>query len=376
MNYIKNDLKGTIPEKYKFPEGRIIITNDKIEEEKEEGKEEGKENNTSEISPEPPKNVEYKMLLLGIGNYKYEKTNNNNMATFNIYFKKSKTFVPKKFIFFTVDIKYSTRLRRLEKVEAKGTLLEEEEDTERIGYNVSIPVDNEKNIEQINSNNDYSLSDDENRASSESPSVIPLSDVNVTDIQDKKEDVNEILFFNVDNISKEPFSFEGDFTKKVTLNKNQIDLIYDEKKEPLNCTINSKSSKYSINCTIKSDISGNFTGAYEYITDIISIDNKKKRNLKNVQDKFYIDNGDNDPVEIEHPTPDDNHVSEDNSFNYKNNKLSSNKHLSGWAIFAIIICCVVVLALTALIFFKSRNVRKELVLEPQESTAIKNLKSI
>ena len=316
------------------------------------------------------------MLLLGIGNYKYEKTNNNNMATFNIYFKKSKTFVPKKFIFFTVDIKYSTRLRRLEKVEAKGTLLEEEEDTERIGYNVSIPVDNEKNIEQINSNNDYSLSDDENRASSESPSVIPLSDVNVTDIQDKKEDVNEILFFNVDNISKEPFSFEGDFTKKVTLNKNQIDLIYDEKKEPLNCTINPKSSKYSINCTIKSDISGNFTGAYAYITDIISIDNKKKRNLKNVQDKFYIDNGDNDPVEIEHPTPDDNHVSEDNSFNYKNNKLSSNKHLSGWAIFAIIICCVVVLALTALIFFKSRNVRKELVLEPQESTAIKNLKSI
>jgi hypothetical protein len=224
---MKIKVNGTIPDKYRSTEGRIIIVN---------GTEATNGTGASEETQGPAPSAG----LLGFG--KLTKNANENTKQQVMFKNYNAGTVLKKFIKFTVKIIFGTSSRRRldeKTVNATGTL--EENENEVYTYNVTYEGTSGLNITSYESNGDYCFYSEGNEGQCDATTVVGSSDMNV-DYELKQhfmERDGQSNFF-VDNTDS--------FDLNVVLNDN--DVLKDNSDITFNCLNSTNSKEINTECLL------------------------------------------------------------------------------------------------------------------------------
>ena len=323
MDFIEYDLKGVIPERYKNPEGRYIMTNGK------------------QYDPEDTK-LDF-VYLFGFGNFKYEENKN---ASGKVYFigttKGLKNL--KKYINFTIDITYENSNNK-ETIFAIGERNEVYFDDGKITYSINYPNTEGKKIKKIKTLNDYKFSDNKTNIIVENKNIIISKDFNLTNSE-------EIQINFIKNITSRPrvidgssFGFEFEYdnsnltdnleTKMEYLDENNLN-----KSEFINCKyIKKTTNNNNLICYPKKNMKSNMKTWNFKIPKISSLN----KNLRILNDESLL------------ICMDPNNVYEDMNFTYSPthfvHKHKNNKGLSAGAIVAIILSCLIVVATVVIVWY-------------------------
>jgi hypothetical protein len=334
MDYIEKDLNGTVPEKYKEPEGRFINTNGK----------ESSDTRSDDISPEGKTTINDFIDLIGFGNFKHEKNKN---AKVKAYFlgKKDDLKNLKKYLNFSVIINYDkVNLRNLEQetIYGIGEKNESEIENGKVIYDITFPNTEYKNIKEMKSNNDYKFSNVNTNITEEIKIINIDEDLNLTNPEDVK-----INYITPESIEKTDTSINFEFkndNSKLKDNSESI-LKYLPKGEStgrleIKCNYKKKDTDNNIiTCYPKKDINSIINTWIIKIQKISGSNNNLRILDENSYEKFYLDQTNdkyNKDISFEYkPTP--------SSINYKSNILKKSKGLNGGAIAGIIIACLAVI---------------------------------
>ena len=333
-DYIEKNLNGTVPEKYKEPEGRFINTNGK----------ESSDTRSDDIPEEGNTTINDFIDLIGFGNFKHEKNKN---AKVKAYFlgKKDDLKNLKKYLNFSVIINYDkVNLRNLEQetIYGIGEKNESEIENGKVIYDITFPNTEYKNIKEMKSNNDFKFSNVNTNITEEIKIINIDEDLNLTNPEDVK-----INYITPESIEKTDTSINFEFkndNSKLKDNSESI-LKYLPKGEStgrleIKCNYKKKDTDNNIiTCYPKKDINSIINTWIIKIQKISGSNNNLRILDENSYEKFYLDQTNdkyNKDISFEYkPTP--------SSINYKSNILKKSKGLNGGAIAGIIIACLAVI---------------------------------
>ena len=285
------------------------------------------------INPNGTDSNETKLYLLGFGNYKRPVI---SIITFTVYFKRI-GFIPMgPTISFTIVINYQRR-RRLSSAEGEitnSTCYKISETADRINYNCSAPVAQNKTIENVESLGDYKGNGVDLEIEETSTSInVNIANETGTELNNEYIDLYDGIY-TLDKKNKR-FTIVGTVNK--TFNEKEITLVVDE---------DENGEKKEIPCTV-SNIGINYTLTCELNEKIINASLDKAVCLGNNQNLLIHMQDENSKINY---NPYGNPIS--NSF-----RTRGSGGLSGGAIAGIIISCVAVLlaVITAAIILKRRK---------------------
>ena len=334
IEYIQNELAGTIPEKYRYPEGRITIVNSPSSE---------------------------SIRLISFGDY------NNNVEDDvfqRAYFKRINTNEElKNWLKYTAKIKYDTKLRNLEETKTfNATGIKYKNESGYYVYNITYEGTKGLNIKNIELNNDfcfYDESEDENQCDN-SIKVIGVENINPMDkniimLHSFEKDSNKELIENYSQSFNLNLQINGmddylECNNQKNISINYTNITNNEESTLICLLINKNNQKYQIKCKPKESIS-----TYVNSMIIYNVSSKRKhRNLNgvetkhlyslNIPDKDYIIN-----FTYTNGTDDTDNSTDINKVR-KIFRGSSKKGLTGGAIAAIVIASVVALVGIGIIF--------------------------
>ena len=248
IDYIKKDLKGIIPDKYKNPEGRIIIVN----------------------------GTDANIRLISFGGY---NNDNNNDAKEFAYFKNIEVMDInlKQYLKFTVDITYDNNLKNLEenkKFNAIGIKTKDENGI--IIYNITYEGTKGLNIKNINSNNNYCFYNEGQENKCDNTTIIGEAEMMVKEsimIHDiEKDDETPLIEYGTKTIYlniiiKDDIFLEYKEPKQIKLNYININ---ENKENEIACmltNIDKEKQKYQISCNPKESINTHVNSLiFKYMT--------------------------------------------------------------------------------------------------------------
>ena len=289
----------------------------------------------------PSTTIKPRLILVGFGGFQRPI---RVLVIFKVYFKRFLIKISSKFLYFTVNIFYTRRLRYLEEVKQNSTcILISPEDNDNMAYNCSVPVEENKDF-TMSANDDFVF---ENL----SPDLIISSYANSTmkSLSSLINDPYEGGFLTLTNstLTQDDMTFriEGYLMEDESLNDKQVTLSLDQNGDGnlvnVTCNVNDKGNKkYELVCTS---------------------DKKIKAHLEGVMGKtsgkpllIHMANNTKDLVDLKLPI---------NNYNSKN----SSNGLSGGAIAGIVIaCCVALIAAAIVAYFCVRDPKPPV----QEATAL------
>jgi hypothetical protein len=289
----------------------------------------------------PSTTIKPRLILVGFGGFKRPI---RALVIFKVYFKRFLIKISSKFLYFTVNIFYTRRLRYLEEVKQNSTcILISPEDNDNMAYNCSVPVEENKDF-TMSANDDFVF---ENL----SPDLIISSYANSTmkSLSSLINDPYEGGFLTLTNstLTQDDMTFriEGYLMEDESLNDKQVTLSLDQNGDGnlvnVTCNVNDKGNKkYELVCTS---------------------DKKIKAHLEGVMGKtsgkpllIHMANNTKDLVDLKLPI---------NNYNSKN----SSNGLNGGAIAGIVIaCCVALIAAAIVAYFCVRDPKPPV----QEATAL------
>ena len=289
----------------------------------------------------PSTTIKPRLILVGFGGFQRPI---RVLVIFKVYFKRFLIKISSKFLYFTVNIFYTRRLRYLEEVKQNSTcILISPEDNDNMAYNCSVPVEENKDF-TMSANDDFVF---ENL----SPDLIISSYANSTmkSLSSLINDPYEGGFLTLTNstLTQDDMTFriEGYLMEDESLNDKQVTLSLDQNGDGnlvnVTCNVNDKGNKkYELVCTS---------------------DKKIKAHLEGVMGKtsgkpllIHMANNTKDLVDLKLPI---------NNYNSKN----SSNGLNGGAIAGIVIaCCVALIAAAIVAYFCVRDPKPPV----QEATAL------
>ena len=289
----------------------------------------------------PSTTIKPRLILVGFGGFQRPI---RVLVIFKVYFKRFLIKISSKFLYFTVNIFYTRRLRYLEEVKQNSTcILISPEDNDNMAYNCSVPVEENKDF-TMSANDDFVF---ENL----SPDLIISSYANSTmkSLSSLINDPYEGGFLTLTNstLTQDDMTFriEGYLMEDESLNDKQATLSLDQNGDGnlvnVTCNVNDKGNKkYELVCTS---------------------DKKIKAHLEGVMGKtsgkpllIHMANNTKDLVDLKLPI---------NNYNSKN----SSNGLNGGAIAGIVIaCCVALIAAAIVAYFCVRDPKPPV----QEATAL------
>ena len=322
LDYIKNNLNGTIPNKYRTSEGRLIKTNGKIF-------------------------GDIKISLLGFNNLNFK----SQLITFNAYYASLENVIfefPQQLILNTT-LSSNSRRRRLEDVNKNVYCFIQNEVNETTAkYLCEIPGDisDIKNIKIENPNN-----------SNFDVKLTPLASKYMNNLEkissgNELNDLNNLYVLQNATIKKNGNSaiISGELSGNEfpSFSSNELSLYAVEKpsnnEKELKCTVNKiEGSKYELNCPLESGISYDLDNSV-----IVDGDKSLLINFKDGSQGQITDDTEPKPE----PEPDD-HDSIGTKY-FRNNHKSG---LSGGYIALIVIISAIVFALIVGLFIYSRKSR-------------------
>ena len=289
------------------------------------------------INPNGTSPTETKLYLLGFGNYKRPVL---TIITFTVYFKRI-GFIPMgPTLSFTIVINYQRRRRRLRSTQeeiAKTTCYKISETEDRINYNCSAPVDQNKTIETVESLSDFQMDGKEIKTEETTTSVsVNIANETGNTLENDYIDLYEGVYMLDKN--KKIFTIEGIINE--TFSEKEITLVVDEdengEKKNIPCTVTNNGTNYTLTCTLSEKIIN------ASLNNAVCLGDKQNLliHLKNEDEKLnYYPNG--NPIS--------------NTF-----RTRGSGGLTGGAIAAIvIICSAVLLAVIATAIFLKRRKKKE-----------------
>ena len=287
------------------------------------------------INPNGTSPTETKLYLLGFGNYKRPVL---TIITFTVYFKRIGFIQMGLTLSFTIVINYQRRRLRSTQVEiAKTTCYKINETEDRINYNCSAPVDQNKTIETVESFGDFQMDGKEIKTEEASTSVnVNIANETGTTLEKDYIDLYEGVYTLDKN--KKIFTIEGIINE--TFSEKEIPLVVNEdgngEKKNIPCTVTNSDINYTLTCTLSEKII-NAT-----LNNAVCLGDKQNLliHMKNEDEKLnYYPNG--NPIS--------------NTF-----RTRGSGGLTGGAIAAIvIICSAVLLAVIATAIFLKRRKKKE-----------------
>jgi len=206
------------------------------------------------INPNGTDLNETKLYLLGFGNYKRPVL---SIITFTVYFKRI-GFIPMgPTISFTIVINYQRR-RRLSSAEGEitnSTCYKISETVDRINYNCSAPVAQNKTIENVESLGDYQ-GDGVDLEIEETSTSINVNIANETGTELNNEYID--LYDGVYTLDKKNKRFTIVGTVNKTFNEKEITLVVDEdengEKKEIPCTVSNIGINYTLTCELNEKI--------------------------------------------------------------------------------------------------------------------------
>ena len=238
---------------------------------------------------------------------------------------------------FTIVINYQRRRLRSTQEIAKTTCYKINETEDRINYNCSAPVDQNKTIETVESLSDFQMDGKEIKTEETSTSVnVNIANETGTALENDYIDLYEGVYTLDKN--KKIFTIEGIINE--TFSEKEITLVVDEdengEKKNIPCTVTNNGTNYTLTCTLSEKII-NAT-----LNNDVCLGDKQNLliHMKNEDEKLnYYPNG--NPIS--------------NTF-----RTRGSGGLTGGAIAAIvIICSAVLLAVIATAIFLKRRKKKE-----------------
>ena len=206
------------------------------------------------INPNGTDSNETKLYLLGFGNYKRPVL---SIITFTIYFKRI-GFIPMgPTISFTIAINYQRR-RRLRSTQGEitnSTCYKISETEDRINYNCSAPVDQNKTIETVESLGDFQMNGEEIKTEETSTSInVNIANETGTELGNEYIDLYDGVYTLDENNKR--FTIEGTVNK--TFYEKEITLVVDEddngEKKEIPCTVSNNGTNYTLTCTLRQKI--------------------------------------------------------------------------------------------------------------------------
>ena len=268
------------------------------------------------------KSVNYNYNLLKFLTFADFKTN-NGISTLKAFFPKPSNYTTKKNLFFGVKLKYNNSTD--DWVIAEGIEMNKKINGTLI-YNVTIKHEN-KSIVDINSNNNYCLTDNESQA-------ITYCDGAKGTKTDMKVEYQIITFYNskILNPNDKNIKIQGDLSDKINLASNSNNFhLTDTLGNNLNCSLAVNDTKYNMNCNLGRLTYSNLLYATANITNIIA-NESNLRILEEGKGILALINGEENDLEADYiATP----------IKTRNN---SSGGLSGGAIAGIVIACVAAIA--------------------------------
>ena len=267
-------------------------------------------NSTETIIPKP------RIILLGFGNYKKVSED----ITFNVFFKRIYTKVYPKYIYLTITLISNRRLRNLEeKVEAIRCEIEDNADNYDLKYNCNYRTEL-NDITSISVDPKIGFGNDTDNFTEIDVPITSNVNKDIKNIQNAESDLEKIIILENSNKTQndEKFFINGEANEK--LNNGPVTLYLEEI---------GYGGKNNISC-ILSDI-GNNNYELECIPKVsifARLDNSEGTTFDN---KSLLISMLDDKEEVFFNIPN----------NKYENKISSSKGLTGGAIAAIVISCVV-----------------------------------
>ena len=197
---------------------------------------------------------ETKLYLLGFGNYKRPIL---TLITFVVYFKRIGYVPMGPTVTFSVVINYQRRrrLRSAEEEIVKTTCNKISETVDRINYNCSAPVDQNKTIENVESLGDYQ-GDGVELEIEETSTSININIANQTGTELNNEYID--LYDGVYTLDKKNKRFTIVGTVNKTFNEKEITLVVDEdengEKKEIPCSISNIGINYTLTCELNEKI--------------------------------------------------------------------------------------------------------------------------
>ena len=235
---------------------------------------------------------ETKLYLLGFGNYKRPIL---TLITFVVYFKRIGYVPMGPTVTFSVVINYQRRrrLRSAEEGIVKTTCNKISETVDRINYNCSAPVDQNKTIENVESLGDYQ-GDGVELEIEETSTSINVNIANQTGTELNNEYID--LYDGVYTLDKKNKRFTIVGTVNKTFNEKEITLVVDEdengEKKEIPCTVSNIGINYTLTCELNEKIiNASLIMENEYLEGVCKIfqENINIRRYPGEQCNFDVD---------------------------------------------------------------------------------------